>query len=44
MWHYLIHVIPSYIIAYQSGFFMLDTYGIQQYATGWLVNWIEERS
>ena len=44
MWHYIVNAIPSYIIAYQSGFFLLDTYAIQTYTTGWLVNWIEKRS
>lgn len=38
---YLINAIPLYIAAYQSGALHLDNHGMQQYATGWLVDWLE---
>lgn len=41
MLDYLAHLSSLYIIAYQAGALHLDNYGAHQYATGWLVNWLE---
>jgi hypothetical protein len=41
MLDYLIHAFPLYFTAYQSGALHLDNNAIHQYATGWLVEWLE---
>lgn len=43
MLDYLINAIGYYVVAYQSGALHLDNRAMNLYATGWLVNWLDER-
>lgn len=41
MYHYLINAFPLYFTSWQAGLLHLDQRACHQYATGWLVNWLE---
>ena len=41
MLDYLVNAIPLYVSAYQAGALHLDNFAMHQYATGWLVDWLE---
>lgn len=43
MWHYLTNAVSLYIIGWQSGVSHLDNNACMLYATGWLMNWLDER-